>query len=102
MRKFRTLDEIIQDELKDETSRNKYLEIAVEDYFENGEEAELLLAIRQVVIAGIGFSALSERTGLSRESLYKSLSGNGNPKLKTLQLILSALGYGVKVKRKIA
>ena len=102
VRKFRTLDEIIQDELKDETSRNKYLEIAVEDYFENGEEAELLLAIRQVVIAGIGFSALSERTGLSRESLYKSLSGNGNPKLKTLQLILSALGYGVKVKRKIA
>ncbi|MGE4266345.1 MAG: addiction module antidote protein [Deferribacterales bacterium] len=102
MTKLRTLDDIIQEELKDEQSRNEYLEYAVEDYFESGDEVELLLAIRQVVIAGIGFTALSERTGLSRESLYKTLSGKVNPKLKTLQQILSALGYAVTVKRKSA
>jgi len=102
MTKLRTLDDIIQDELKDEQSRAEYLECAVEDYFESGDEIELLLAIRQVVIAGIGFTSLAEQTGLSRESLYKTLSGKVNPKLKTLQQILSALGYAVTVKRKSA
>jgi probable addiction module antidote protein len=102
MTKLRTLDDIIQDELKDEQIRAEYLECAVEDYFESGDEIELLLAIRQVVIAGIGFTALAEQTGLSRESLYKTLSGKVNPKLKTLQQILSALGYAVTVKRKSA
>lgn len=102
MTKLRTLDDIIQDELKDEQNRAKYLECAVEDYFESGDEIELLLAIRQVVISGIGFTTLAEKTGLSRESLYKTLSGKVNPKLRTLQQILSALGYAVTVKRKSA
>ncbi|PLX69014.1 MAG: putative addiction module antidote protein [Denitrovibrio sp.] len=102
MRTYRTHDQIIQEELSTTKKRAEYLDIAVEDYVENGDEAELLLAIRQVVQAGIGFAKLSEETGLSRESLYKTLSGTGNPKLKTLKEILSALGYTITFMRNIA
>lgn len=91
--KGRTLDEIIQAEIATPEDQKMYLELAIDEYTETGDEIELLLAIRQVVQAGIGFTALAKRTGLSRESLYKTLSGRGNPKLKTIQLILSELGY---------
>lgn len=64
MGKIRTLDEIIQEELKDEESRWLYLKYALEDYFESGDEVVLLLAIRQVVRAGIGYAILSEKTGV--------------------------------------
>ncbi|TCK59933.1 addiction module antidote protein [Seleniivibrio woodruffii] len=100
--KGRTLDEIIQEELKTSEDRKMYLELAIEEYTETGDEIQLLLAIRQVVQAGIGFTALAKNTGLSRESLYKTLSGNGNPKLKTIQLILSELGYSFTAIRKSA
>jgi probable addiction module antidote protein len=102
MRTYRTLDQLIQEELSTPEDRAQYLDIAVEDYVENGDEVELLLAIRQVVQAGIGFARLSEVTGLSRESLYKTLSGKGNPKLKTLKEILSALGYSLYFKKQSA
>ncbi len=100
--KGRTLDEIIQDELKTAEDQKMYLELAIEEYTETGDEIQLLLAIRQVVQAGIGFTALAKNTGLSRESLYKTLSGNGNPKLKTIQSILSELGYSFTAVRKSA
>lgn len=102
MRTYRTLDSLIQERLSSPENRAAYLDIAVEDYVETGDEAELLLAIRQVVQAGIGFAKLAEETGLSRESLYKTLSGKGNPKLKTIKEILAALGYTLYFKKQSA
>jgi len=40
---------------------------------------------------------LAQKTGLGRESLYKTLSKRGNPKLSTLTTIISALGFDLKV-----
>lgn len=102
MRAYRTLDNLIQERLSTPESLMEYIEFAAENYAENGDELEFLLVIRQVVQAGIGFAKLSEVTGLSRESLYKTLSGQGNPKLKTLKEILSALGYTLFIKRQSA
>ncbi len=98
--KYRTLDEIIQNEIRNPDDRDLYLSAAVEDFMETSDEKTLLLAIRQIVKAGMGFKKLSELTGLSRESLYKTLSVHGNPKLKTLKLILSALGYEFNIRKK--
>ncbi|MGE4267353.1 MAG: addiction module antidote protein [Deferribacterales bacterium] len=102
MRTYRTLDTLIQEKLATPENRGLYLDLAVDDYVETGDEAELLLAVRQVVQAGIGFAKLAEMTGLSRESLYKTLSGSGNPKLKTIKEILSALGYSLYFKKQSA
>lgn len=61
------------------------------------KEPELfLLGLRQVATA-LGMSKLSNTTGLGRESLYKTLSEEGNPTLKTLLLLLDAMGLQLAV-----
>ncbi len=46
------------------------------------DEPKLLLAVlRDIVDLQGGITMLSSRTGLNRESLYKILSENGNPRL---------------------
>jgi len=45
-----------------------------------------------VVARAYGMTQLARESGLSRESLYKSLSANGNPEFSTVLKILKALG----------
>ena len=57
-----------------------YIEAALEE-----DDPKLLLAaLRDVAESQGGMAMIARRTGLGRESLYKSLSENGNPKLSTL------------------
>lgn len=44
-----------------------------------------------------GMADIARQTGLSRESLYKSLSVKGNPSLQTITTVLDALGMRVSV-----
>ena len=39
-----------------------------------------------------GMSQLARETGLGRESLYKALSGEGNPSFATILKVINALG----------
>ncbi|ELB2819348.1 MULTISPECIES: addiction module antidote protein [Vibrio] len=45
-----------------------------------------------VVARAQGMTDLAAQTGLSRETLYRTLSSKGNPNLKTLLSIVAALG----------
>ncbi|MGI3093939.1 addiction module antidote protein [Vibrio diabolicus] len=45
-----------------------------------------------VVARARGMTDLASQTGLSRETLYRTLSSKGNPSLKTLLSIVAALG----------
>ena len=56
-------------------------------------------ALRDIVNSQGGMTVMSARTGLNRESLYKSLSENGNPKLSTLFEIIQSLGLHLSIKR---
>src|SRR6476469_982187 len=44
-----------------------------------------------------GMSDIARETGLSRESLYKALSGEGHPQFETRNLVLKALGLRLRV-----
>jgi transcriptional regulator with XRE-family HTH domain len=44
-----------------------------------------------------GMNALAERTGLSRATLYRTLSEKGNPRLDTLAALLAAFGLRLAV-----
>ncbi|WP_257275735.1 MULTISPECIES: addiction module antidote protein [unclassified Endozoicomonas] len=50
-----------------------------------------------VVARAKGMSKLAKETGLSRESLYRSLSEEGNPSLKTLLAVCKALGVSMNI-----
>ncbi|AVO49732.1 putative addiction module antidote protein [Melaminivora suipulveris] len=74
--------------LRDEADVAAYLQAAVED----GDPA-LLAAVLGDIARARGMTQLARDTGLSRESLYKSLSGERAPSSETLFKVLHALGF---------
>ncbi len=86
------------DYLKTEKEIVAYLNAALED----GEPAVLLEALRNVAQAKGGMGALARAAGVSRESLYRTLSRRGNPKIETIMALLSALGLKLTVERRKA
>ena len=65
-----------------------YLQLMMED----GDPIELAAALGDIARAR-GMSQLAKDTGLSRESLYKSLSGERAPSSDTLFKVIHALGF---------
>lgn len=59
--------------------------------YEEGPEV-FLVGLRDVVEAQGGVSRTAELSNLNRESLYRLVSRNGNPRLSSLNSVLSALG----------
>ena len=78
--------------LQDPTEAAHYLTACLEE----GDEV-FLIGVRDVVDAHGGMSQLAEATGLNRETLYRTLSENGNPRLSSLGLIIEALGLRLSV-----
>jgi len=64
-----------------------YLNACCED-----SEEVFMLGLRHVVEANGGVNALSKKTKLNRENLYRTLSKKGNPKFSSLSAILETLG----------
>lgn len=83
-----------EDYLKTTEEITEYLNAAIED----GEERVLLMALRNVANATGGMTKLSRKTGLSRESLYRLLSEDGNPRLSSLIAVLHSFGLSLAVR----
>jgi probable addiction module antidote protein len=60
--------------------------------FEDGEPSEIAHALG-VIARARGMTDLASKTGLTRQSLYKALSGDGNPELATITKVGDALGF---------
>lgn len=70
----------------------------IEAALEHDDPKLLLAALRDVTESKGGIAMMAKKTGLGRESLYKTLSENGNPKLSTLFEVIKALGLHLTVK----
>jgi probable addiction module antidote protein len=66
--------------------------------FESGNAAEIAHALG-VVARARNMSALATQTNLTRETLYRALSPEGNPTLATLTAVTRALGFRLAIKR---
>ena len=80
--------------LKSESDIAAFIEAILED----GDSRAVPIALRTVAEALGGLAALAERTGLSRETLYRTLSKDGNPRLDTLAALLGAFGPRLTVR----
>jgi probable addiction module antidote protein len=85
--------ETLRKMLKDPELAALYLEECLEE----GDMELFTLALKDVADARGGMGYLSEVTHLNRETLYRTLSKNGNPRLDTLHKILGALGLRIGV-----
>jgi probable addiction module antidote protein len=65
--------------------------------FEDGEQDEIMTALRRVSEAYGGVTQLASLANLNPNTLYRTLSQRGNPELKSFLAILSALGFRLSV-----
>ena len=66
-----------------------YLEACLE---EAGDDAAFIAKALGTIARAKGMTQLANETGLGRESLYKALSGEGNPSFATILKVVTALG----------
>ncbi len=98
----RSYDEAVVELLReDPTFADEYLAAAMEDANQDGGREALLAALRHVAEAQ-GMAVVAERAGIPRESLYRVLSPQGNPTIKTLLAVLDAAGLKLGVHRAVA
>lgn len=64
-----------------------------------GDQDELMLALRRVSKAFGGIAKLASDAELNATTLYRTLSRNGNPELRSLIALLRALGMQLAVRR---
>lgn len=72
------------------------IEAYLEAVFEDGDPALITHAIGQIARAE-GMAQVAKGAGLSRESLYRALSKDGNPEFLTVLKVLKALGLRMTV-----
>ncbi len=75
--------------LKSDEDMALYLEACLE---EAGSDAAFIAKALGTIARAKGMTQLAKETGLGRESLYKALSGEGNPSFSTILKVISALG----------
>ena len=84
-------EEILRQRLQDSAQAAEYLTAC----FEEGPDV-FLVGLREVVEAQGGIRRTARSSKLNRESLYRLLSHDGNPRLSSLNAVLSSLGLKVR------
>ncbi len=79
--------------LKTDEEMARYLELCME---EAGDDAAFIAKALGNIARAKGMTQLAKETGMGRESLYKALSGQGDPRFSTILKVMSALGLRLK------
>jgi len=66
---------------------------------EDGDQGELLIALRQMAKAFGGMQTVAEKANLNPTQIYRTLSAEGNPELTSISAILRAMGMRLAVER---
>jgi probable addiction module antidote protein len=81
------------DYLKSGAAISAYLEDALKS-----EDAAFIAHALGVVARARGMTKVAKKAGLTRESLYKALSAEGNPEFATVLRVMNALDLRFEVK----
>jgi probable addiction module antidote protein len=95
MAKTKTSRYDVADHLRTSKEMAAYLEACLEEA--SGDAAFIAKALGDIARAK-GMSQVARDAGLSRESLYKALSGDRNPDFETVLKVMDALGIKLHAK----
>lgn len=84
--------------LKTDEDMVAYLEACID---EAGDDAAFIAKALGTIARAKGMTQLAKETGLGRESLYKALSGEGNPSFATILKVINALGMKLHASRAV-
>ena len=100
---IKTLPYDVAETLRTPDEMAAYLEACIEEA--DGDAAFISKALGDIARAQ-GMTQIARQTGLSRESLYKALSGDRSPSFDTVLKVIAALGLklsaGVQEKAEVA
>jgi probable addiction module antidote protein len=71
----------------------------LDEALRGGDEGDIMYALRAISEARGGIASVAIATGLSRETLYRTLSRAGNPRLSTLLALVRAAGVHLRAER---
>ena len=94
MKKSNNYKEHLLKRLRDPKEAAAYLNAALEDE----DPRVFLVALKDIAEAHGGLSKLAQETDLNRESLYRTLSPKGNPRLQSLIAILQACHLDISIR----
>ena len=89
--------ELIQKLRQDREFTSAYVKAAMEDVNEPERRNAGLIALRTVATAYGGLGAVAKAGQVSRASVYRALSANGNPRLTTLIELLRTMGLRLSI-----
>lgn len=95
MSKTKTTAYNVAEHLRNPKEMAAYLEATIEE--SKGDAAIIAKALGDIARAQ-GMSKVARQTGLSRESLYKALSGERSPEFGTILKVVEALGLKLHAK----
>jgi len=95
MKKTKTTKYDVAEHLRTTEEMAAYLEACLEDA--NGDAAFIAKALGDIARAK-GMTQVARDAGLSRESLYKALSGERSPGFDTIIKVIDALGLKLHAK----
>ncbi len=76
-----------------------YAVALLNEILEGGDQGELLIMLRHMSKAFGGVAAVADKAELNVTQLYRTLSEQGNPELRSLSAILKAMGLRLAVER---
>jgi probable addiction module antidote protein len=72
------------------------IRVFLQEVLETGNESDFVHALNTAARA-MGMSEVAKKAGVTRASLYKSLSEDGNPRFVTISKVTKALGCKLAV-----
>ena len=97
MEKITVSDWNLADEIETREDVIGILEAALEE-----NDIEFLFKVIGDIARSKGMAQIARELNLNRESLYRSLSSNGNPSFSTIIKILNYLGFQLSIKQKVS
>jgi DNA-binding phage protein len=98
MREYRTWEEILMERFtSDWEEAIGYLDVALEEYQEDGDTPFFLLGLQNVIEARGGVSEVAKKIDIAPQCLSDVLSSEEAPRLDTLNTILQALGCRLSI-----
>ena len=98
MKEYQTWHEyLIQRLAADSEEAIEYLDVALEEYQEDGDTPFFLLGLQHVIEARGGVSEVAKKIGIAPRVLSDVLSSEKAPHLDTLNTILQALGCRLSI-----
>ena len=99
MREYRTWEEILMERFTaDWKEAIGYLDVALEEYQEDGDTPFFLMGLQNVVEARGGVSAVAKKIDVAPQVLSDMLSSEKPPRIDLLSAVLTALGCRLSIR----